>query len=328
MSAIQDTSPADNAACVAGFLAMLAGQRRQSSHTVRAYARDLDCLQKAAGKQHFAALDTAFIRRQLAMLHAGGLSGRSISRMLSAWRGFYRWLCQGRLCTRNPCLDLRAPRSSRHLPGALSVEECMVLLDAPTAGKTAPGEDTTDTPEAEILEIRDQAMFELFYSSGLRLSELASLDLSDAPTILEEGEARVTGKRGKTRIVPTGPQARSALGSWCEIRGRLARPEERALFVNRRGTRLGTRMIEYRLARRAASFHLNSHARRVHPHVLRHSFASHLLQSSGDLRAVQEMLGHSSIASTQVYTHLDFQHLSAVYDKTHPRARRRNEKPG
>ncbi|MDR1849454.1 MAG: tyrosine recombinase XerC [Zoogloeaceae bacterium] len=302
----------ENATKVKDWLSVLSGQRRQSPHTVEGYARDLEHLLEAAGEMDVCALETAFIRRQIALLHGHGLSGRSLARLLSAWRGFFRYLLRMGLRKDNPCLDLHPPKSQRLLPGALSVEACMALLDAGEQVAEENGED-------ERLIRRDQAMFELFYSSGLRLAELAALNIADLPTIVESGEVRVTGKRGKTRIVPVGEQARQALHAWGAIRGSLAKPEEAALFVNRRGGRLGVRMIELRLNHRAVTSNLAG-ASRVHPHVLRHSFASHLLQSSGDLRAVQEMLGHSSIASTQVYTHLDFQHLSRVYDQAHPRA--------
>ncbi|MCL2075525.1 MAG: tyrosine-type recombinase/integrase [Betaproteobacteria bacterium] len=305
----------ENAVKVKGWLSVLAEQRRQSPLTVENYARDLQRLLDAAGDLDLCVVNVAFIRRQVALMHGGGLSGRSLARLLSAWRGFFRYLQQIGLRRDNPCADLRPPKSPRRLPGALSVEACMALLNA--GGKASEKED-------ERLIRRDQAMFELFYSSGLRLSELAALDITDLAAMVEAGEARVTGKRGKTRVVPVGKEARLALVAWKEARAALAGPEEPALFVNQRGARLGVRSIELRLARRALLADMRG-AGRVHPHILRHSFASHVLQSSGDLRAVQEMLGHSSIASTQVYTHLDFQHLSKVYDKAHPRARYRGE---
>jgi integrase/recombinase XerC len=300
-----------NAALVVAYLAYLAGQRRQSAHTLTSYAHDLDRLLTAADGQAFGRLDALAIRRQIAILHAHGLSGRSLARLLSAWRGFYKWLQWEGKTEQNPCLDIRAPRSPRRLPDALSVEESAGLMSE--AGEV-------DEAGDERLILRDRAIFELFYSSGLRLAELDSLNLDALDGILAEGEVRVTGKRNKTRIVPVGGKAREALADWMKVRASLAAPEESALFVSRRGTRISMRMIQKRLAERALKSGFSTH---VHPHMLRHSFASHLLQSSGDLRAVQEMLGHSSIASTQVYTHLDFQHLSAVYDKAHPRARRR-----
>jgi integrase/recombinase XerC len=302
----------ENAALVKAYLAILAEQRRQSPHTVKNYAFDLARLREAAGEMPFSRFDTLAVRRQIARLHGTGLSGRSLARLISAWRGFFRWLQRTGQREDNPCLDLHPPKSPKRLPQALSVEECMALLEA---------EKENGEAEDDCLSRRDQAMFELFYSSGLRLAELASLNLADLPAMLQEHEVRVTGKRGKARLVPVGEKAREALLAWETVRAGMAKPEEPALFVSRRGTRLGMRMIQLRLKRRArASLLVN----RVHPHVLRHSFASHLLQSSGDLRAVQEMLGHSSIASTQVYTHLDFQHLSQVYDQAHPRAKAKN----
>ncbi|MDR0735398.1 MAG: tyrosine recombinase XerC [Zoogloeaceae bacterium] len=303
-----------NAKQVAAYLAWLSVQRRQSAHTLSAYARDLARLAALSAGQPFAALDVNSIRRQIALLHGKGLSGRSLARLLSAWRGFFRWLQQQGEITRNPCLTLRAPKSPRRLPDALSVEESIGLLSGARA----------DDAEADaVLILRDLAMFELFYSSGLRLSELDGLNLDALEDLRASGEIRVTGKRNKTRVVPVGGKAQEALDAWAAVRARLAAPEENALFVSCRGTRISMRMIQKRLERRAkeAGFSIP-----VHPHMLRHSFASHLLQSSGDLRAVQEMLGHSSIASTQVYTHLDFQHLSKIYDQAHPRARRKKQK--
>jgi integrase/recombinase XerC len=306
----------DNAEQVAAYLAWLAGQRRQSAHTLSAYARDLARLVALAAEQPLAALEVASIRRQIACLHGKGLSGRSLARLLSAWRGFFRWLQQEGRGACNPCLTLRAPKSPRRLPDALSVEESIGLLEG--------GDQTgVDANEAHaVLDLRDRAMFELFYSSGLRLSELDGLNLDVLESLRDSGEIRVTGKRSKTRVVPVGGKAQEALEAWLVARASLAAPEENALFVSRRGTRISMRMIQKRLNRRAKEADFSAP---VHPHMLRHSFASHLLQSSGDLRAVQEMLGHSSIASTQVYTHLDFQHLSKIYDQTHPRARLKEE---
>lgn len=308
-----DSNP--NAALVAAYLAYLSGQRRQSAHTLTSYAHDLDYLLTAADGQAFGKLDALAIRRQIGILHTKGLSGRSLARLLSTWRGFYKWLQWEGKVEQNPCVDIRAPKSPRHLPDALSVEESAGLM-----GDVHATEEAGD----ERLALRDQAMFELFYSSGLRLAELDSLNLDALAGILAEGEVRVTGKRNKTRIVPVGGKAREALDAWVKARASLAAPEETALFVSRRGTRISMRMIQKRLAERALK---NGFSMHVHPHMLRHSFASHMLQSSSDLRAVQEMLGHNSIASTQVYTHLDFQHLSEVYDKAHPRARKRATGP-
>jgi len=292
------------------WLAELANQRRQSPHTLSNYRRDLQKLHELAGETPLAGLRVHHIRRFLAQLHAGGLSGRSLGRMLSAWRGYFAWLGKNGGIEANPCTGIRPPKSPKRLPDALPVDETMRLLESDGASGD------------ERLICRDQAMFELFYSSGLRLAELAALDIEALDSALNEGEIRVLGKRSKTRIIPVGSKARQALMAWKTVRSSLAAQEETALFVGRRGHRLGCRAIEERLRQRAVQQGLPAH---VHPHMLRHSFASHVLQSSGDLRAVQEMLGHASIASTQIYTHLDFQHLAKVYDAAHPRAKRKEK---
>ena len=226
--------------------------------------------------------------------------------MLSAWRSYYAWLARRGAITLNPADGLRAPKRPRSLPKALGIDQAAVLFDG-DAGAAAEGP----------LLRRDAAMFELFYSSGLHLSELVSLDW---PGGLDpaSGEVTVTGKRRKTRTVPVGDKALSALQLWLAERPQFAREGEAALFLSRNGTRLSPRQVENRLALWAQRQGVGVH---VHPHMLRHSFASHVLQSSGDLRAVQEMLGHASIAATQIYTHLDFQHLAKVYDSAHPRAK-------
>ncbi len=297
----------NNAAqAVVAYLAELSEQRRLSPHTVSNYRRDLEKLIAAAGETSLAELQVHQIRRFVAQLHGKGLSGRSLARTLSAWRGFFSWLGEHDAVALNPCEGVRSPKSPRLLPKALSVDESARLLEPVDEGD-------------QVLALRDTAIFELFYSSGLRLAELAALDCDALDSALHEGEVRVLGKRSKARLVPVGSKAREALAAWSEVRNSLAAVEEKALFVGRRGGRLSHRMIQERLALRAVQLGLPRH---VHPHMLRHSFASHLLQSSGDLRAVQEMLGHASIASTQVYTHLDFQHLATVYDKAHPRAKR------
>jgi integrase/recombinase XerC len=248
-------------------------------------------------------LTTHDIRRFVATLHGRGLSPRSLARVLSAWRGWFGWLARHREIDANPCHGVRAPRAPRRLPEALSPDDAVRLV---------AHEDDTEAG------IRDQALFELAYSCGLRVSELTGLDLGsiDART----GEVRVLGKGSRTRIVPVGAPALAAVDRWLQVRGQRAKPGESALFVGRTGKRLSPREVQMRIKRRAAAAGLDGD---VHPHMLRHSFASHVLQSSGDLRAVQEMLGHASIASTQVYTHLDFQHLAKVYDAAHPRAKRR-----
>lgn len=293
---------------VAAYLDELATQRRLSPHTVSNYRRDLNvlCTLAAAlpGEIGIASIAQHHVRRFTSQLHARGLGGRSLARTLSAWRGFYRWLGRRGEAQVNPVEGVRAPKSPKALPKVLSPDEANRLLDS---------------ADDEVAAVRDQAMFELFYSSGLRLAELASLDVSAVSDIVA-GEVRVLGKRNKPRLVPVGSKARAAVSAWALQRSLLADPDEVALFVGQRGKRIHPRVIEMRLTRRALAQGLPTS---VHPHMLRHSFASHVLQSSGDLRAVQEMLGHASIASTQVYTHLDFQHLAKVYDSAHPRAKRK-----
>ncbi|MDD5296978.1 MAG: tyrosine recombinase XerC [Rhodocyclaceae bacterium] len=286
------------------WLKELAEQRRLSPHTVEGYGRDLASLLEMAGTTPLEQLQAQDIRRAVARLHARNLSGRSLARMLSAWRGFYRWLGRRHLVAVNPVQTVRPPKSRQALPSVLSPDQANALLDGVVE---------------DVLELRDRAMFELFYSSGLRLSELASLDCGGGLD-LKEGEVTVTGKRGKTRLVPVGASARAAIEAWLAHRSGISTGDEPALFLGRRGTRLSVRSIQVRLERWGLKRGLGVH---VHPHMLRHSFASHVLQSSGDLRAVQEMLGHSSIASTQIYTHLDFQHLAQVYDAAHPRAKKK-----
>ncbi len=295
-------------ALVTAYLDELAQQRRCSPHTVSNYRRDLrvlgGLLDELPEPLPFRSLQSHHVRRFIAQLHSRGLGGRSLARLLSAWRGFYRWLgVRGELSV-NPAEGIRAPKSAKALPKVLSPDEANRLLDS-----------SSD----EIIAVRDQAMFELFYSSGLRLAELAALDL-DCVSDLLGGEVRVLGKRSKLRLVPVGSKAREAVRQWTLRRVELALTDEPALFVGQRGRRIHHRVIEAQLKRRALAQGLPMS---VHPHLLRHSFASHVLQSSGDLRAVQEMLGHASIASTQVYTHLDFQRLSEVYDAAHPRAKRK-----
>lgn len=286
------------------FLAHLANERRLSAHTIANYSRDIETLISLAGIEPLGTLQVHQIRRFIAQLHARGLNGRTLARMLSAWRGFFTYLARDHGFGHNPCLGMRAPKAAKALPHALSPDEASRLMDV-------RGDDD--------IAVRDKAMLELFYSSGLRLSELTGL----APADINFGDAtvRVTGKGSKTRIVPVGSHAIAALKAWLERRSRIAKPDERALFVNRNGGRLGPRAVQLRLKHWAARLGLSS---KVHPHMLRHSFASHLLQSSGDLRAVQDMLGHASISTTQVYTQLDFQHLAKVYDQAHPRARKKS----
>lgn len=290
-----------NAALLSAFETHLATRARL---TREAYLRDVRKLADAARETPLTALSRPQLARILASLHGRGLSGRSLARMLSAWRAFYDFALEhDRSLTANPCAGLKAPKSPKRLPAALTPDEAVRLV-------ALDGDDR--------FARRDRALLELAYSSGLRLSELASLDVGGLD--LAQGEVRVMGKGSKERVVPVGTAAREALSAWLAERAPLARGDERAVFVGAGGRRLSPRTIERRLAAWAVRQGLDRH---VHPHMLRHSFASHLLQSSGDLRAVQEMLGHASIASTQVYTHLDFQALAKVYDAAHPRAKRR-----
>ena len=291
------------------WLETLEHQRRLSGHTLANYSRAVDVLFKLKDKIDLRDLDTQQIRRFVARLHGAGLSGRTLALTLSAWRGFYHWLARHRGFPANPVQGVRAPKSPRHLPEALSVEQAQQLLES------APPQ-TLPTREGA----RDRAMFELLYSSGLRLAELIALDADDGRLDLKQAEVTVTGKGGKTRTVPVGGRARDALRGWLKARALLAAPQERALFVGARGKRIAPGTVQARLRAWAKRQGLGAS---VHPHMLRHSFASHVLQSSQDLRAVQEMLGHASISTTQVYTHLDFQALAKVYDAAHPRARKK-----
>ncbi|HEX6692146.1 MAG TPA: tyrosine recombinase XerC [Burkholderiales bacterium] len=289
----------------ADYLNALEHQRRLSPATLRNYAHAIHALLQFQEKKSLEDLEPAQVRRHIAMLHAKGLSPRTLALTLSAWRGFYRWLARHRGFGANPVLGIRAPKAARPLPKALSVESTEQLLG---------NEDADDKPAL----IRDRAMFELLYSSGLRLGELIALNADDGRLDLREGEVTVTGKGAKTRSVPVGAAARAALAAWLAVR--RAAPGEKALFVGARGRRIAAGTVGARLRRWAQRRGLREH---VHPHMLRHSFASHVLQSSQDLRAVQEMLGHASISTTQVYTHLDYQALAKVYDAAHPRAKKK-----
>jgi len=292
---------------LAEFRRNLDHERRLSPHTSSNYCRDIECLFELTPGLPLERIQPHSVRRAIAQLHARGLSGKTLARMLSSWRSLYTWLARQRGFDANPCAGVRAPKSAKTLPKALSPDGAAQLLDPVCEG---------------ALEVRDKAMFELCYSSGLRLAELVSLDLDAAAPAVhgQGGEVTVIGKGRKTRRVPVGAKAAKALVAWLELRPGLAAFAEPALFVSNRGTRISARMVQMRLARWALKCGMGSH---VHPHVLRHSFATHVLQSSSDLRAVQEMLGHSSIATTQVYTHLDFQYLAKSYDAAHPRAKKK-----
>lgn len=291
------------------FEAHLRDERRLSPHTLENYRRDLDSLVAYCNAQSIAAwqqLQPAQVRGWAAQLHRRGLSGRSVQRSLSALRSFCRYLIDQGHLHNNPAQDVRAPKSPRRLPHSLDIDAVQSLLDAATDN---------------WLSQRDVTMMELMYSCGLRLAELVNLDLDQVD--LRSAEARVLGKGSKTRIVPVGRKALDALQSWLPVRAQHGRDGENALFINRRGTRLSARSVQQRFRQRGLQTGFDS---RLHPHALRHSFATHMLESSGDLRAVQELLGHANLSTTQVYTHLDFQHLAQVYDQAHPRARSRRKR--
>ncbi|MGZ8272385.1 MAG: tyrosine recombinase XerC [Burkholderiaceae bacterium] len=306
------------ASAVDEFLAELSTQRRVSPHTATAYARDLARLVEFAGASGPTGLTAHDIRGFVARLHSAGLAPTSIARTLSAWRSFFQWLSDRGDVSVNPVVGVRGPKRARRLPKALSADQAVTLA--------------AHALDDSLLAQRDHALVELLYSSGLRLSELTSLDWRYFPAVgrqpasyswvdLASAEATVRGKGSKTRTVPIGAPALDALKRWLAMRAAIPSCDERALFVSARGERLAARSVQARLAQLARKLGLGVH---VHPHMLRHSFASHLLQSSGDLRAVQELLGHANIATTQIYTQLDWQHLAKAYDAAHPRARRKS----
>jgi len=287
------------------FLGHLRSERRLSPHTVDGYGREVARFMqrlRATEVADWRDVDEARVRDFVSRRHRQGAGSASLQRTLSAIRSFYKYLLREGAAVRNPATAVAAPRGRRRLPDALDVDRVSALLDMPV--KSA-------------LDMRDRAMFELMYSSGLRLSEVVSLDTGDVD--LNDGLVRVTGKGSKQRDVPVGSVACEWIRTWLGQRPVAKAGDESALFVSRRGTRLSARAVQARLTRWARVQGID---RPVHPHMLRHSFASHMLESSGDLRAVQELLGHADISTTQVYTHLDFQHLAEVYDKAHPRARR------
>jgi integrase/recombinase XerC len=291
---------------IAGFRRHLAIERRLSAHTDSSYARDLAALVKYCDRQGIAdwpALDSQHVRTFAAHSHAAGLAPRSIQRRLSAVRSFCNYLVRERALPANPGYEIRAPKAGRRLPHTLDADQMARLLDVP------PG---------NALVARDHALMELLYSSGLRLAELVGLDLLDLD--LADRTVRVLGKGKKSRIVPVGKKAVRALERWLRERAAFVKPAEMAVFIGRNGRRLGPRAVQIRVAQWARRQGLGVP---VHPHLFRHSFASHLLESSGELRGVQELLGHADISTTQIYTHLDFQHLARIYDRTHPRARKK-----
>lgn len=287
------------------FLQTIQGR---SVNTVKGYRRDLVYFQRyceSNGVEDWKDVDPHWIRKYIAGRHREGIKGTTLGRALSSLRAFFKYLGARGMMTSNPARLIQAPKSARRLPDTLDVDQMIMLLEQPAETMT---------------EVRDRAMWEVLYSCGLRVSELVFLDLE--ATDIENGEVRVIGKGRKERIGLLGSSARGTLTQWLTIREKVARAEEQAVFVSRLGRRLTVRTVQKRLRAWALKYGL---ATRVHPHMLRHSFATHLLESSGDLRAVQELLGHANIATTQVYTHLDFQHLAKVYDESHPRAKRRQD---
>lgn len=294
------------AADIKDYLLSLDKERQLSIHTVKNYQRDLGKLQRFIEQQDIdsgLSLSPAVARLFPARLHAGGLGGKSIQRALSAARGFYKFLIETGRTGNNPFIEIHAPKARKKLPDTLNVDEIEQLLSA---------------MQEDTLGKRDRAIIELIYSAGMRLSELVAVNVVDVAR--GTGMIKVTGKGNKQRLVPVGRKAKAAIADWLAIRARLASPGETGLFVSQRGGRISARTIQARLEYWSRCSGLG---RKLHPHMLRHSFASHILESSGDLRAVQELLGHANISTTQIYTHLDFQHLAQVYDKAHPRARKR-----
>ena len=313
---MSDPAPLDDD--IRRHLEHLEVERRLAPRTLAMYRDAFDRLQgyATAAALPLREVQTHHVRRWAAQLHGKGLAPGTISIALSAWRGFYRWLGHQALVSVNPVEGVRAPKAGKPLPKALSVDHAVALAEHRGEGGNA------------LLAARDRCIVELLYGCGLRVAELVGLDLRASGAAAgwvdaSDASAHVLGKGSKRRSVPVGRAALQALAAWQAVRAQLARTDEAALFVSRRGTRLTASQVRSRLKARAVEAGLPTH---VHPHMLRHSFASHLLQSSGDLRAVQELLGHANIATTQVYTKLDFGHLSKVYDAAHPRARRKPAK--
>jgi len=286
----------------------LRSERQVSPNTLDGYRRDLAKVQDYCTRQqllHWAELKPHHVRQLIADQHRKGLSSRSLARVLSSLRGLYRYLNQEGRCQHDPADGISAPKGEKRLPRLLDTDRAMQLLDGGI--------------EDDFIGYRDQAMLELFYSSGLRLSELVGLNLDQLD--LPAGLVQVLGKGNKARVLPVGRKAREALQAWLPLRA-LANPQDGAVFISQQGRRLGARAVQLRV-RQAGVRELGQH---LHPHMLRHSFASHILESSQDLRSVQDLLGHADISTTQIYTHLDFQHLAKVYDQAHPRAKRKQDK--
>tara|TARA_B100001063_G_scaffold116998_1_gene109251 strand:- start:2407 stop:3324 length:918 start_codon:yes stop_codon:yes gene_type:complete len=298
----------NNNSYIDDYIEYIKFEKRLSSNTIKNYLRDILLLKKQSPNKDFKSYKVEDIRRSVSIFHQKGINGKSLSRMLSSWRGFFDFLTNRYKFKQNPVIGIKAPKSKKTLPQTLSIDQVMKLIDI---------------TDSTLLGIRDRAVMELFYSSGLRLSELVNIKLHEINT--DDNTATITGKGDKTRVVPIGEYAMKALNGWLIERDKIKNisPENKFVFLSKKGLPLGTRSIQYRLKYWAKKQGIPEN---IHPHLLRHSFASHILQSSQDLRAVQELLGHTNISTTQIYTHLDYQHLSKIYDKAHPRAKKNNSK--
>jgi len=280
-------------------------EKRLSPASIKSYLRDIDELLKLDKNKELNSYKLENIRKNIAILHSKGLGGKSLSRMISSWRGLFSFLIHKYKFETNPTLGIKPPKSEKLLPQTLSVDQIIKLVDI---------------KDDSFLGLRDHAILELFYSSGLRLSELVNLNQSDIN--FDDGTISVLGKGNKERVVPVGSHASEAIKKWLELRKKISnlKAENKIIFLSQNAKKLTPRAIQYRLKFWAIKQGVPEN---IHPHLLRHSFASHLLQSSQDLRAVQELLGHANISTTQIYTHLDFQHLSKIYDNAHPRAKKK-----
>ena len=298
----------NNNSYIDDYIEYIKFEKRLSSNTIKNYLRDILLLKKQSPNKDFKLYKVEDIRRSVSIFHQKGINGKSLSRMLSSWRGFFDFLTNRYKFKQNPVIGIKAPKSKKTLPQTLSIDQVMKLINI---------------TDSSLLGIRDRAVMELFYSSGLRLSELVNIKLHEINT--DDNTATITGKGDKTRVVPIGEYAMKALNGWLIERDKIKNisPENKFVFLSKKGLPLGTRSIQYRLKYWAKKQGIPEN---IHPHLLRHSFASHILQSSQDLRAVQELLGHTNISTTQIYTHLDYQHLSKIYDKAHPRAKKNNSK--
>jgi integrase/recombinase XerC len=295
----------NNTELIEEYKKFIAFEKRLSSSSVKSYLRDINELLKLMGNKKLNSYSIEDIRKNIAILHSKGLSGKSLSRMISSWRGLFNFLIHKYQFNQNPTLGIKAPKSKKLLPQTLSVDQTIKLIDI---------------KDNSFLGLRDHAILELFYSSGLRLSELVDININNIN--FDDGTITVTGKGNKERIIPVGTFAFKAIKKWLKSRKTINNltPKNQILFLSKSGQKLTSRAIQYRLKFWAIKQGIPEN---IHPHLLRHSFASHLLQSSQDLRAVQELLGHANISTTQIYTHLDFQHLSKIYDKAHPRAKKK-----